>query len=495
MSERVTSFCVALLFLLTSVSAVKRLNTIKDLKKVHFGQSVPKHSLLLLHWFSNIVDIDNNDVVRLTFDPNNRDYGSHHYGNFEQMLDPLPHGYRYYTVGNLNQDSTMELPQYVAHPPREYVGRNRDRIVFRVSTQNSQCQVWQRIDRVYLTQHYDTSEQQGTRYDPEQTYQVTTHLLRQIREFSVAPNSGISELSELRDHFNSNAADDELWDISNTWGNLACLGLLLFIVIQEKHSNTHKTHSNKPQRAVRTNPQHDFIVNIPEFRQSHTDFVRVIPRPTMNQSDEMQLEVHTGTNGKARISWKNISSYRLSQNVMVVLFDNSQSQEAMKYKCIGNKSSGSYDTSVPLNAGLQARLHAVRKVCCFFTTVGEEICRGPPLKNNEPVNITGYNAKLQLCAKDGKAAARLYVEKSFREWRSEFEKSWVGFYTSTQKPTDDYDWWQWQWATKFTQSYDSEDSNYDVYEYQSGTAIAPGVQARFILRDEEVKARTPSWRY
>uniref|UniRef100_A0A4W6CEF8 Uncharacterized protein n=1 Tax=Lates calcarifer TaxID=8187 RepID=A0A4W6CEF8_LATCA len=181
---------------------MRMLNSINDLKRINFGQSVPKHSLLLLHWFANVVDIDNNNVIRLTFDPNSGDYGSHHYGNFERLLDPLPHGnirHRYYTVGNLNQGTSVRLPQYVLHPPIEYAGRNRDRIIFRVRNTGPQASQW--ILQVYLTQHYETSEHQGTRYDPEHTYQVTTNLLREIRQFSVG--EGQQSLTELRDHFGS----------------------------------------------------------------------------------------------------------------------------------------------------------------------------------------------------------------------------------------------------------------------------------------------------
>ncbi|GAA6236385.1 uncharacterized protein LOC108896332, partial [Lates japonicus] len=120
--------------------------------------------------------------------------------------------------------------------------------------------------------------------------------------------------------------------------------------------------------------------------------------------------------------------------------------------------------------------------------------RGTEFKNPEAVSIRGYNAHLQLFVKDGKACARLFVLKIFSEWKSEFNESWIGFYTSPDKATNHYEWWQWQWVTKFRPSTDLEDSSYDVYEYHSGMAIAPGVQARFILRGEEVKASTPSWR-
>uniref|UniRef100_A0A8P4KNY1 Uncharacterized protein n=1 Tax=Dicentrarchus labrax TaxID=13489 RepID=A0A8P4KNY1_DICLA len=181
---------------------MKMLNSMNDLKGINFGPSVPKHSLILLHWFANAVYIENDNDIRLTFEPNSGDYGSHHYGNFEGMLDPLPRGYRYYTVGNLNQEMSMQLPSYVANPCRAYSGRNRDRIIIRVREQNTRRGGLQRIDQVYITQHYDTSDYQGTPYDPDHTYQITTNLLRQIREFSVRENQ--QPLLTLRNRYARN---------------------------------------------------------------------------------------------------------------------------------------------------------------------------------------------------------------------------------------------------------------------------------------------------
>ncbi|KAM7386758.1 hypothetical protein PAMA_009399 [Pampus argenteus] len=484
-SGRVVSCCVALFLALTSVSAVQKLKSINDLKRINFDQSVPKHSLVLLYWFANTVEIDNNNIILLTFDPN-EDYGSHHYGNYERLLDPLPQGnvrYQYYTVGNLNRVTAEPLPDYVHHfqidPNME---RNMDRIIFRVRDNNARQQ---RIDQVYITQHYGGNS--GTRYDPDHTYQIAINLLIQISEFSVEGNQWNS-LTVLRDRFRSNINDSQLLDLINKLQKFACLGLLLFIVTQEKYSS--KQQNNRSQRVARRNTQPDFVISIPG--NSHDVEIPQTSRHLLPQ-DQITLEVTTGTNGKARIFWSNVTTHRLTEGVMVVLFKDNEDEEASYYKEIWNRE-GSYDTSVPLNEGLQVRLHKVRKQCFFWTTAGEEICRGAEFQNPNAAEITGYDAQLQLFVKDGKACARLFVNKSFREWRSEFNKSWVGFYTSADKSTNEYEWWQWQWATKFTPSLGFRTSFYDVYEYRSGMAIAPGVQARFILTGEEVKARTPSWR-
>ncbi|KAG7999703.1 hypothetical protein GBF38_000894, partial [Nibea albiflora] len=229
MSRGVLSCCVALLLALTSVSAVKKLKSISDLKKINFGSSVPKHSLVLLHWFANAVEIDNSNDISLDFDPNSEDYGLHYYRNAERLLNRLTRGYRYYTVGNLNEDTSEQLPPYVRNSPGEYVGDNRDRIIFRV--RDSGWRGLHRIEEVYITQHFDTSEHQGSRYDPDHTYQITTNLLRQIREFSVQEQQ--QPLLYLRNRYGRNIDDFQFNDIRDTWGDLACLGLLLFIVIEE----------------------------------------------------------------------------------------------------------------------------------------------------------------------------------------------------------------------------------------------------------------------
>ncbi|XP_074512966.1 uncharacterized protein LOC141781255 isoform X2 [Sebastes fasciatus] len=324
MSGRVTSCCVALFFVLNSVSAVqKKFNSINDLKQINFGQSVPKHSLLLLHWFANTVDIDNNNIIRLTFDPNSGDYGSHYYGNFEELLDPLHRGsgYRYYTIGNLHQETSMPLPLYVVLPPREYVGRNRDRIIIRIREQNTGGQALPRIDQVYITQHYDTSENQGTPYDPDHTYRITVNLLRQIREFSVGQNQ--QQLLQLRNRYASSA--DEL-HIRNTWGDLACLGLLLFIVIQEKYSSSQQ--NNRPQNNY--TPQN----YRPENRRTHW-----------------------ATNVSERESY--IPEYFRNQGDVVVDINDDEDHEASRRT--ENRDLGRYYTSVLLN-NIQG---SFRCICCI----------------------------------------------------------------------------------------------------------------------------------
>ncbi|XP_077397869.1 uncharacterized protein LOC144033555 [Festucalex cinctus] len=480
-------FCTVLVLSIVPVCTIKKLNSINELKKVDFGRAVPKHSLLLLHWFANTIDIDNNDVIWLTFDPNLGTYGSHHYGNYERVLNPLPRGngrYRYYTIGNLFQGRS-DLPNYVLHPPNaEYRGRNRDRIIFRVREHNTGRQNGETVDEVYITQHYENSNE-GTRYDPAYTYQITINLLRQIRAFSVEDNQGNS-LVELSEDFGSNINNLRLNSLKISWGELACLGLLLYIVLEEKYYK-----NNKPWPAEKRNTQPHCVINLPDNSENHHDAPHSWRERLVHQNS-IQLEVTTGTNGKAVIHWKGVPKHHLNERVMVVLYKDNNAQEAMFSKVIAS-GSGHVNTSVCLNVGLQARLHKTKKKYCFWTVPSDEICRGDECRNPEKVWIHGYDASLQLFVKDGKACARLFVNKSFRNWMTEFKKSWVGFYDNPNKATREYKWWQWQWAPKFKPASTPLNDYYDVYEYHSGMSIAPGVQARFILRNDIVMAQT-SWR-
>lgn len=510
---------LALFFSLTSVSAIQKLNSIKDLKKIDVGHSVPQHSLVLLHWFANNIEIDNNDAIPLTFEPNRGDYGTHHYGNYEGLLDAPPQGrvkYRYYTLGNLNpnnnQDNAMVLPSYVTQGLRnlmEYEERNRDRIVFRVREENTigiaGWQPWQTIDQVYITQHYEALQGQGTRYDRAHTYRITTNLLREIREFSMGEDQRNS-LEELRDQFGRNIDDFHMRYLEDTWGEFACLGLLLFIVIRHRHSSDKPVNKsspdpvayNLPVKIQKNKPNHS-VVKIPENRPNHS--VVNIPENWQNHLEEtgqrgrMKLEVKVASRGKASMYWKNLPEDLLNRDVMVVLFKNNNDQETSRiYKSVGDRASGRFDTSVPLNPGLQVRLHKTKRWCFFWTIVGEEICRGREFHNPKeiPVPIRDYGAGLQLFVEDGKACARLYVRKTFTDWTLLFRDSWVGFYSSTTKATHEYESWKWQWVIKFSKNADLEGRSYDVYEYRSSMAIAPGVQARFILNDVE-DACTPAW--
>ncbi|XP_028310326.1 uncharacterized protein LOC114467964 [Gouania willdenowi] len=486
--ENMSIVCMVLLLAPSLASAVQTLKTLNDLHQMYLGKYVPKHTAVLLYWFTNTVDIDNNHNIWLTFDPNSGEYGSHHYGNYERLLDPLPLGhvrYQYYTVGNINHRATEELPHYVVDTRDEYNEGNINRIIFRVIQSNLGRQ---RIDQVYITQHYRGSERSNA-YDPQYTFQVHVNLLRQIREFSSVRNQ-MNSLRNFRDRLEIDANDFQLRDISNIWGDVAGLGLFLFIVFCENYSYKRK---KQPRPAAPKRTQPDYVVNIPERGNNHVNIGQFCSIAVEDHNNGIILKVTVNTCGKAKIIWKNIPLVYLREKVMVVLYKNDNDDEVLAKHCIGNKKSGTYETSISVSDGFQVRLHAVVTKCFFWSSRGRELQRGPEFESPKPVDISNYNAKLQLFVEDGKACARIYVKKTFYEWMSEFEKSWVGFYSSAHKATGSYEWWQWQWVRKFKQNVSLENSSYSVYEYRSSMTAAPGVQIRFILQGEEDEASTPSW--
>ncbi|XP_070989541.1 uncharacterized protein [Oncorhynchus clarkii lewisi] len=464
--------CFILCLSLTSVCAVRgTLSSIKDLKGIEFGHTSPRHGLMLLHWLANNIRIDNNGNMRLNFNPTRGDNGFHFYGNRPPSLPILhPESGSYYSLGNMNSNGSRALPDYVTR--RFYNSRgpenNRDRVILRVREDGSNQFI---VDEVYVTQHYQQNENRGSGYDPANTYRVNVSLLRQIQRLATIGQNDIPRIYNVEINHNS------LQDLENIWGHTPGLALLLAIVL----SLTLPKLKGRCARAVET-------------------------QSVMEDKDNtlIKLEVKTTDRGKARIIWSGIPKRLLDQRVMVVLHrnNNSDSKSELDSSSVGGKASGSYNTSVPLNPGLQVRLHKeVKKwwnYLWFGSTIGEEIWRGSEFHdaNREiPVDINGHDASLQLFVKDGKACARLYVKKSFTAWKKTFHNSWVGFYSSLNKSMLNYN--TWKWAVSFSKEIrsDLEDvPEHDVYVYYSSMVMSPGVQARFMLqrRSSEV-ARTLPW--
>ncbi|XP_064176050.1 uncharacterized protein LOC135246583 [Anguilla rostrata] len=182
--------CIFLLaFSLASVSGCPEdtLEEINDLAGKDFGRRFPRHGRNLLYWFCReYITFDNNGNMQPAKDPEQGAFGFHYYGNIEHLLPSLYNqiGYDYYTVGNLlgsrNLPRDERLPNYVlvmfrqstTRSPRSQ--RNRDRIIIRRTPYGA-------IDRVYITQHYHFSSGRGSRYDPNNTYRISTNLIRDIR--------------------------------------------------------------------------------------------------------------------------------------------------------------------------------------------------------------------------------------------------------------------------------------------------------------------------
>uniref|UniRef100_A0A3P9DFQ9 Uncharacterized protein n=1 Tax=Maylandia zebra TaxID=106582 RepID=A0A3P9DFQ9_9CICH len=214
------------------------------IKSLGFGQSVPEQSLRFLHWFANEIDINTNDDISLTFDPTGYDYGSHQYRNDEELLEPLPRGYRYYSLGNIHREGSLQLPPQVIQSEQE--DGNRARIIIRVREQNVRRRTSRIIDQVYITQHYEAAGYHWTAYDPQHTYGITTSLLRAIRKFSINSDD-INLLMSLRDHFRSSANDSQLLEMRNTPNNKTLCDVNEKFRKYTDRQEGRREHGEKPQ--------------------------------------------------------------------------------------------------------------------------------------------------------------------------------------------------------------------------------------------------------
>lgn len=226
MSGRVTCCCVVLLLTLTSVSSVQRLDSVNQL--IEIDRSLYEQISEFLQWFANTADIDDN-AISLTFDPEGGDYTSHHYGNYEDLLERRRYGFKYYTLGNIYRESPVELPSNVIHHNRN--GRNTVRIIVRVREPNPGRQR-QRIDRVYITQHCEGYYEDDGCYDPEHTYEISTRLLREMRanqgshlSFRAQSTSYTPQSYSYRDHRHENQ-----WSVLDVLRKITLFILVVFII-------------------------------------------------------------------------------------------------------------------------------------------------------------------------------------------------------------------------------------------------------------------------
>lgn len=471
-SRGIVLTCLLTLAALSCESAFQELNSLNDLKKVLSGKSVPLHSLTLLHWFANHVHIINNTVDHVTFDLSG-DFGSQYYSNNDGLLPSPPEGQYYYSVGNILQTSGKachifkDFPEYVVFPKvlePANTERNRDRIIFSAITLSSG---YKDFGQIYLTQHFKEEDNQGSQYDPEHTFSITINLLEQLRLFSFDDN--LRSLQELRSLFDEDISDNMLNDLIHIWGrNHAPLGLLYLIMVPER-SNLVGVCRSKGRPA--------------------TDLTIKFTSEWKNcEIQRMHFQVVTGDNATARVVWSNVPREKLESGVAVALFKNQIDHgESLQFMTI-KSSAGSYNTSVPLKEGLQARLHQIECSLCS-PTLKEEICRGREFTNPQAVPVTGYS-KLQLFQRQDKACFRLYVKKGCNQWRSDYPEAWVGLYLTPEKLNTEYA--MYGWVKDFAQGPDS--GEYNTFEQCMPATVTPGLQARFMINGGYVeKARTPGW--
>uniref|UniRef100_A0AAY5F430 Uncharacterized protein n=1 Tax=Electrophorus electricus TaxID=8005 RepID=A0AAY5F430_ELEEL len=486
MERRALLYSSCLCLVLASVAAVRYnenidvLKNIKDLKnKTTFGQEFPQHGLLLLFWFANNVEIDQNEVIwPLNFNPAQRGYGFHRYCNgvSDQVTQrtALPDVSNmnsvYYALGNLNDPS--QLPSYVT---QDYYNKggptgNIDRVVIRFSNNE------RTIEEVYITQHY-VDRNRGSGYDPDNTYRIRPSLLREIQ--------GINR-------------DDTCVDDTDQSGNAPCE----ILDEEQRISDLQRAYPDIPglvRFMIRAgyNPNRVKIYSETlSCRAGNTQKRR--PRslgtlPKCQEHNNIKLEVKSTSKGYARITWSGIPENLLKMQMNIGLYEEKASTELKLYPLNG-RPYGTIDTSTSINPGLHIKLLRILKNDSPYYS---DIWSGPVFDEANgvlPTRIKGYDASLQLYTKGGYACARLYISKSFTDWKNVFMNSWVGFYKTTLDENKEYE--EYQWSTNFKKRSNQDYTpDYDIYEYKSHQYVGPGVQARFMLEKSyrSEKARTEPW--
>lgn len=151
-----------------------------------------------------------------------------------------------------------------------------------------------------------------------------------------------------------------------------------------------------------------------------------------------------------------------------------------------NRQSGSYETSIYISLGMQARLFREKYSSSVLRSPEmNEACMADAVKfsNDEDISI-------RLVFNTGSyAGVKLYVSKSHNgNWKDKYYYAWVGFYNNNQYIS-------YQWLYNFWKI--GEVPDYDVYtDGYNGGYINEGLEAR-VFNDEGydhvIATTTPSW--
>ncbi|KAM9450013.1 uncharacterized protein Hap1MRO34_022497 [Clarias gariepinus] len=473
--------CLTFFFVCATVSGIETLHKLEDLKNKKFGHEYPRHGLFLLHWLANHISISQSEeILHLDFDPARGDYGFSYYENANSTLAYLDDSgdREYYSLGSLSLETVRtKLPPYVTqdyYNAFEDTKRDLDRIILRVQKNNPN-----QADKVYITQAVAIN--QNVDYDPDETYEVSPKLWKQIQ---ILKNSvDLIKVLESPVTGSQNTEDPRL-------------------ALPKDQLLNHLKYSDKHLQTIFEDPSVRWLLLLAGYNITNRYNIHkktwlcpddeVIqtssdPKTLCEGQSPVKIEVKSTEDGYAKIVWSSLPKNIVKLNASVVLFSSDTVNSLDRFAEISGESSGSYSTYLPLNHGIQPRLvtYSFAFEYGFIGLRYSVLWRGPQFDEANrmiPTKITGYDASLQLYTKGGYACARLYIKNSFTDWKKQFANSWVAFYSSYEDTDMNYQYYQ--WATRFAEV--GKTKKYLIYEYKSSMSIGPGVQARFVFSKERV---------
>ncbi|KAL2098089.1 hypothetical protein ACEWY4_007296 [Coilia grayii] len=441
---------------------IQTINSINELEERNFGKTFPQHGIPLLYWFSTLIDIDQNAIIRFkegSYDPVT-DIPFELVENSGSLPYMIPSGERaYYSAGDFESGSFSYLPFYVTqdfYNSRNHAGKNLDRIIIVIDKWYTPV----RVDQVYVAEVSECNLPNVTS-NTSITYKVGIQLLRQIITLTSPLDCQNKFLKEIFPHLGFSLTLAE-----NMFGQP---GFPLFMALSG----------------------YDLVdrYNITAQAWSCSPLLPAGVRKSLCDTSRQELAIRTSHDGHAVISWHGLPSSVLKVHTTVALFQTGDRSTALVQQRIDGQASGTLETSVPLNPGLQVQL--IKQDVSDAT-----IWQGPEFNDGNrqiPVSVGNASASMQLFTRKGYAGVRLYIRKTFVNWRDDFYYSWVGFYASEEDSNEDYLSGQWQWVTRFTKHKLLSLFRWDVYEYVCNTAITPGLHARFFLTEYYEWARTKPW--
>lgn len=441
---------------------IQTINSINELEEHNFGKSFPQNGIPLLYWFSSLIDIDQSNTIRFkegSYDPVT-DIPFELIENSGSLPYIDPFGERdYYSAGDIKSGSFSYLPFYVTqdyYNAKNYNGKNVDRIIIVIDKWYTPV----RVDQVYVAEVSECDPPNDTK-NITITYRVGIQLLRQITTLTNPHDCRNKFLKDIFPHLGFSLTLAE-----NMFGKP---GLPLFMALSG----------------------YDLVdrYNITAQAWSCSPLLSAGARKSLCDTSRQELAIRTSHDGHAVVSWHGLPSTVLKLHTTVALFLIDDRNNALFQQRIDGHASGTLETSVPLDPGLQ--VHLIKQDVSDST-----IWQGPGLNDANrqiPVAVGNASASMQIFTRKGYAGVRLYIRKSFTSWQDDFYYSWVAFYASEEDSNEDYLSHQWQWVTRFTKHKLLSLIRWNVYEYVSNTYIAPGLNARFFLTDYDEWARTMPW--